>query len=476
MKKYIITLIVSVLTISSFAQTVNKKYPYKDKRRDYFYYKISYPVNNKEILSIFTFKDVITLRLYDAQLNQIAEKNIARQSKGDYSTDYYLSNKYLFIIEEIKKEKVTTRVSLDENFKSMNFAGAKKPYFYVDISNNNYYYGASKGNTYFNRVNFNTKNTVDYSTNLNEGEKVSVTEFSSFKTSELMAVSRTKEVNKKQGHEVALHDTTGKELTAFSRLENNIFKSTVGFSNIDDVIYTVGNYKEAPKNDEIRDTEDHSSKPKYTGIYLKNMNAKNPIEKYYKFSDFKNFNNQMEIDKRVNEIDKYRFRLENIVSNKNEMIVIGTIDKDAFTDSYDILDKRYETVYNGQELTYILIFGINNTGDILWDQVITLDWKDHPKHEQTSSCIVNNFPKTVTVKKEANKIECHYSFGKNIFYFEIENGQLINRKKTPYISRSGETGLVEFQFKSSIYWYDNFYFNEDGVGESLLLDKIEFDK
>jgi hypothetical protein len=205
------------------------------------------------------------------------------------------------------------------------------------------------------------------------------------------------------------------------------------------------------------------------------MNAKNPIDKYYNYSQFKNLNKQILLDKREKDLAKFRFVLEDIIFTDNEKIIVATIDKDAYEDVYDALDNAYKTTHSGQELNYVLVFGINNAGDILWDQVITLDWKNHDKYEVGYSCPVNNSPKTVNIKKEGDVIKCHYSFGDNIYYFEVIKGEITNKKEILYTLKTEHTTkLLEFQYENSFYWYDNFYFNQDGIGEVLLLDKTEF--
>ena len=68
------------------------------------------------------------------------------------------------------------------------------------------------------------------------------------------------------------------------------------------------------------------------------------------------------------------------------------------------------------------------------------------------------------VEKIGDKIKCHYSFKEGINYFELKDGQIVNTKKTLYIDKPSHTKVVEYQYKQSIYWYDNFYFNYEGRG------------
>jgi len=472
MKRILSLLIISIITISSFAQTINKEFPHKDKKKGFAYYIGSYPVLDEKILTIYTFPDFITLRLYDKQLNEIIHKDIKRKSGGLYSTDYYLSKKFLIVTEEVGKNNFISKISLDNDFsiEKLNHNIIQYSKLCIDTDEANYYYTTSTSNIYFKKVNINSKNTVDYKIDLSAGEKARIYEFKTFPKSGLIAVNRSKSIKKKSHYQVALHNETGEELSSFERFENNIFKASVFFANNNEEVYVFGNYKEMPKKEEISYYQNKFKKPNFTGIYLKSLNTKNPIEKYYNYSEFKNFNKQLIADKMIKKIGKLRFRLEDMAFVGNERIIFSTIEQD----SYERTDQGKK--WDGREINYILIFAINDAGEITWDQVITLEWEEHPRYAGTSFCQESNFPKTVNVEKIGDKIKCHYSFKEGINYFELKDGQIVNTKKTLYIDKPSHTKVVEYQYKQSIYWYDNFYFNYDGRAEAYLLDKVEFNK
>ena len=486
MKKYLVALIVNTITITSFAQIIHKEYPYKDKKdRDHYYYCTSYPVGDKKILSIFAFKEMISLKLFDNELNLIGEKKMERETQGPYDANFYLTKNNLFVIEK----EVVRQVFLDENLKSKtismptlpkprsgsNFPESKKPQFHIDNQEQNYYYGVDEENVYFKGVNFETKKSKKFTTNLKEKEKVTVSEFATFNNNNMVAVTRIKKTKEGKLFEIALHDELGKELSVINRLENGFLKETVNYANIDNEVYVVGNYKEKTSVNEayfiVASINNNNNKPKFEGIYVHSMNSDKALNKYYKYSDFNKLISQMAIDeKKPNDIENYRFQLQNVISNNNEKIVIGTLDKDNY--EYYTGSQGNSKLHMGQELTYILIFGINNEGDLLWNQVISLDWIGHPKYKVTGSSHivqVDNFDqKFVAVEKKDNKIKCHYSFKDNISSFEIDNGQIVNMKQT-------HIELKPSHDNKSVYWYDNFYFNHNGLN-GLEFDKIEFNR
>lgn len=491
MKKYLILLFVTTITIGSFAQTINKIIPYKDgSDEDHYSYVGSFPVLDKKILTIFTYPDNIMLQLLDENFIEISNKKITRKSTGIYTAHYFLTKNYLFIEEEVEKKKIiVTKISLTDNLSSEKFDHnpgyrtdlflgefdeeyGRYPELHIGIDEKNYYHIVSEKDVYFKKVNFSSNSIVDYKINLLADERVKISKFQTFENTENIAICRSKLIKKNSSDQVALHDVSGKELSSFDRLENNIYKSNVFFANNKDNVYALGNYKEMPKKIEITIYENRYRKPDFTGVYLKSLSAKNPIEKYYKYSEFKNFNKQLLADKMSNKIDRLRFKLEDMVFVGNEKIIFSTIEQDSYDRSEG--GKRWD----GKAINYILIFAVNDAGEILWDQVISLDSHDRPRLDQPAFCGLSNFPKTLNVEMVDDKITCHYSFREKINSFEIDKGQISNNKETLYEKKPYHYYKIEYQFKSSIYWYDNFYFNYTKAGskEGYIVDKTQFDK
>jgi len=474
MKKYIVALIVSVLTISSFAQTINKIFPYKDKKRDYFFYEGSFPVNKNQILSIFDFDKTYELHLYDKDLNQIAVKEITKKVEGRYNTMMYLTNNFLFLKQVVNKKDFIIQVTLNKelSFEKFELKNGSFSTLHFNSAETSYYYELSDGKGSFNKVDYKSKETLEYKIKLSEEEKVNIKKFNLFDNNNYVAILRKRSIKNNKHYEIAIHDAEGGEVSKLDRLENNILKSTVFFESNKDEIYCLGNYKEMPKNDEISLYDEHAKNPAYSGIYIKSLNTNKLLEQYYKYADFTNFNKQMIADKKIKDLPKFMFNSEGVVFTKNEKIVFGTIEQNT----YERNDKGGKD-YDGPQLDYLLIFGINDLGAIIWDQAISLDWDDHTKNRQEDvSCKLNDFPKTLNISQEGDVIKCHYLFRDKINYFEIKEGQLINKRETNLVKKENNSSEIRYQYKKSFFWYDNFYFNQDGVGESLLLDKIEFDK
>jgi len=157
-------------------------------------------------------------------------------------------------------------------------------------------------------------------------------------------------------------------------------------------------------------------------------------------------------DKRTKNLKKYRFCLEDIVFLKDEKIIFATIDKDSY------LSNGGSKSHDGQELNYILIFAINDAGVILWDQVISLNWKSHPKPDQNSFCKVSEFQKTINIKSVGDLIECDYLFDDKINYFEVEGGEIVNKKETKLKNKESSSYGLNFQYEKAFFWYGNFLF------------------
>lgn len=472
MRKYIVLILVLFILNGVFSQSTSKVVPFKDKKRDYFYYMTSFPVNNNNILTFFAFKDVISLKLYDSNLKEIANKEIERQSKGDYNLDFYISKKYFFIHEKVKKENVYKIVTLDDKLTTKSFAKFGNPNFYVDADEENCYYSNSKG---FEKYNFETKESLSFE--IPDGK---VTEYATFPDNHMLVTKITKGSKNNSTHWITVYDkNTTKEIQSFNRYSNDKYKYSTYFKNVVDYIYVVGNYKENPDKTEMFSEEYHSDKPSYTGVYINKIGGEQQFEKFYKYSDFKNLSNQIIQDKREKHLKVYRFCLEDIEELPNETVIIATISKDAFENAHDILDDTYNSAYTGQELNYVLVFGIDKKGGLLWDKVISLDWKNQPKPTLNTFFKSNNFPSVVNCDKNGEKLECHYAFKQNINYFEIFNDNISNTKTTPFeLKENHKQDLVEFQYEESIYWYENFYFNHDNLGfdDGYILDKIQFHK
>jgi len=482
MKKHLMLLVSCLILVGSFAQTINKVIPYKDKKRDFFYYKGSFPVNKQEVLSIFTFKDVITLKLYNNQLEEIGSRNIERQSKGNYSTSYYLSNKHLFIEEGLKKKDLFSIVTLNKGLSTKELNTEKLP-DHVNMLGTDYYYGVSKEDIFFKKVAIRTREIVEFKTE--KAASKSISDFISFADNELIAIKSHEYINKQHVYSVSLYNNSGKEISSFPRLENNTLKTSIGFASNKDEIYVLGNYKINPNKKSLERINSDQKKPDHDGIFIKTMNSRKNIDKYLKYSEFKHLNEQMVKDKKTNLLPKFRFHLEDISFSENNTIVFGTIyrqlyrydtSRDASSSLLSTLAEG-ETEYMGDELNYIIIFGINDVGEILWDRVISLDWKNHPQPEISNSFVGYHSPNFLNIQRKDNAIQCHYSFKGNINYFEIVDNQITNKKGTPYqLKPTKKRELAEDQYNKSFYWYNNFYFNEDGIGKVLLLDKTVFEK
>jgi hypothetical protein len=379
------------------------------------------------------------------------------------------------VLDEELKAKTLSMPDLPKPRPGSDFPESKRPQFHVDAKEQNYYYGVNEDDVYFKSVSFESKKSKKYKATLNEKEKVTVSDFATFKNSDVVAVTRVRKAKGEKLFEIALHDAIGKEIEVINRLENGYLKETVNYANHNDEVYVLGNYKEKQSVNEAYFiiNEIRHKKPKYEGVYMHTLNSDKIIDKYYKYSDFDKLISQMEIDEiKQNDLLKYRFELQEVITNTKEKIVIGTLNEDLFKFMVSSGGGGND-VYIGKELTYILIFGVNENGDLLWHQVIPLNWLGHERYEVTSAfhlIQVDNFhQRFVTVEKNGDKIKCHYSFKDNMTSFEIDNGQIVNKKQTPF-----DIGNI-IKDNNSVYWYDNFYFNHNPF-DGLELDKLEFNK
>jgi hypothetical protein len=477
MKKYLIILIISILNINSYGQSLRKKINFIEEKSHSI--KLVRPISGERIVCVIESDNYFRVYLYDKEFNELGMNEIPKQEKK-YLYKVRLKDDFLYISNAVSGYNGLSlkTISLDTDFKTNDKIIEEDMSvgdYHISSSREKIFYSVSGKNFY--QLNNNSNKVVWIDPKLEKKEKMFVNEFQTFKENNILAIVRNKSKGMTREREIILYDENRTELLLISKLENNKYKSNVYFTANDSDIYCLGNYEENPNEKKVA----YGTNPlNNTGIYIKNTSKNKSYEKFYKYSDFKNFSIKIDADKETKKLTKFNVELEKIAFLKNENIAFCTIYKDIESLEYS---QRYGELRSddvGIERKYILIFGFNNSGELLWDKVIPLN-KNLLVSNDKDDMFEDNF---LTVKEVENSLKCHYSFNDKINYFELNNGQIINKKETSYVEVPNVKYEIGYQYKDSNHWYDNYYiswckFDKDDSKKSdnwVCFDKIEFNK
>lgn len=463
MKKHLIILIISVLTLNCYGQNLRKDINFVEKNINLI--KLIRPISDNRIVCVTEGETYIRVRLYDKEFNEIGTKEI-QKNKEVYLYHFRLKDNYLYISNAVKAYDglALTTIHLDPEFKTTERLIEPSIWvgdYHVNPSGKYIYYSVSEN---FNLLNTETKKVSQIKPNLEKKEKaLAASKFQSFKGNNKLVVFRSKKKGMKVKREVAVYDEKGNELLFFPKLENGKNKINVYAAANNEDIYFIGNYKDNPSSKEIYAGETPSKKPNHTGIFIKSTSKEKAYEKFYQFSDFK------ELDKNVKDYAKFNIGLEKISFLQNENVAFCTIYEDIMSKEYSQRYGQVQLMHIGKKIKYILIFAFNNDGNVLWDKVIPLNDNILKYNKKVAVMFDDNF---LTVDEVDNTLQCHYSYNDGINYFEINNDQIVNQKKVNYTEVPQIKGEIGYKYKHSSYWYDNYYFSWN----IIYIDKIEFNK
>ncbi|MCB0400543.1 MAG: hypothetical protein KDD41_00515 [Flavobacteriales bacterium] len=484
MKK--ITVLLVTLIIGNFlvGQNLNKKIYMSKQEHEAGYIDIVAPTENKKIVVVSKEKgkmENLSIKLYDENFDQVDEKKMIVSDEVQF---FKLANNHLFIMCNDVKGYNIYKINLETSLivKTISIKEEEKYYYnkvqaYSDLLN--YFYCEIWGESYLYQVNLSDGNVIPFNFAVDSKETESVYKIIPIEDSEEILVLRAKGTKKTKKFEIVIHDENGNELFVSDMSIDDKFIKTLDCAK-GDQLYFIGNYDEDvnEKNKSLVDNGD--KKPNHKGIYIKTSTQENPINKFYKFSDFENFSILLrEYHDELN-VPKFNFGLDKVLYTGKENVAIGTIYKNihGYKDGYQI--------YIGKELEYILAFAFDKNGDILWDQAIHLD----TKHVQPRNGIFEqlNLEHPVTAVAEGDKISLHYPLDESIYYYELVDGKITHQKETKFEKLEDAKGFrkIEDQYVTAVYWYGDYYFNFlknytpelDGGKENnyLYLNRIQFNK
>jgi hypothetical protein len=465
MKKKFLLIILGVFSLLGYSQNLSKHIPTSKECKGTTFLQGAYNLPNKRILLVFNLKEYIKIELYDEEFNQLDKRDIL-DIKNSWGCTYVVQKNSLYITHKEKKQEGFTLIKVDLDnkidIKKYLISNGKEYSIIISESNDMCYY---KTDEYMSSLNFETKQKTKLKIKLEDKEEVFIETVTTFPENKNVAFYRTR--TKKIGKpviELVVHDSLGEEIFVCNQFVKDKYLVTNNFVTIDGDIYMGGNYsnKELINNIFI--------KPTYDGVFLKKINSKENFDKFYEFSDFPALSSLISTKKKdVKDQDHFGFSLENIISLKNEKMVIGKFYKYEYGFDHD--QQRNELSYKllGVRLKYILVFGINDLGEILWHDAVEIKDLDIyiPKYQDLYKQIIGL--NMLNIEKENDVIKCHFYYNPHIInYFEIKSNKVVNKQ--------------EFEYAESIrrhtkYWYDDYYFHYEYKSkpiEGIKLNRIKF--